>query len=282
MNGAKIADMSRRQVRLVLSTFLVAACLCWQADSSPAQSQQSDHQTGAQSAADRRPVVVELFTSEGCSSCPPADIFLKKLDTDQPIQGAQIIVLSEHVTYWDQEGWKDPNGSAALTERQSSYETALGEKDPFTPQIVVDGDREVTVQSFSHFGEVLRQARDEAKIPVQISDLSIDTDAPVLRAHIDTGENVTGHNAEVFLAVALSHVESQVLRGENGGRHLVHVAVVQKLTRIGKLSKGKSFADNVQLKLAPSDDPTNLRVVAFVQEPGPGKILGAALRKPGS
>lgn len=281
MNRAKIADMSPRHARLVLSIFLAASCLFWQADSSPAQGQQPDHETGGESAGDRRPVVVELFTSEGCSSCPPADVFLKKLDTDQPIQGAQIIVLSEHVTYWDQEGWKDPNGSAALTERQSSYETALGEKDPFTPQIVVDGDHEVTVQSFSHFGEVLRQARDEAKIPVHITELRIDG-APVLHAHIDTGENVTGHNAEVFLAVALGHVESQVLRGENGGRHLVHVAVVQKLTRIGKLSKGKTFTDDVQLKLAPSDDPTNLRVVAFVQEPGPGKILGAALRKPGS
>lgn len=267
--------MPSTSLRMPATVFvLISALACFQI-ASQAQSAAADHSAPA---ADAHPVVVELFTSEGCSSCPPADIFLQKLDKFQPVQGAQLIVLSEHVTYWDQEGWKDPNSSQALTDRQSSYESALGKKDPFTPQVIVDGDHELKLQTPpEQVKDALQQARDEAKIPVQISGVTVDSGDPsVLHAHVDTGENSTKHNAEVFVAIALSHVESQVLRGENGGRHLEHVAVVQRLTRIGKLSKGKSFVDDVQLKLSPTEDPKNLRVIAFVQESGPGKILGAA------
>jgi len=264
--------------RMPASAFVLISLLACLQAASQTPSSPSDHTTAAPPTADARPVVVELFTSEGCSSCPPADVFLEKLDKFQPVQGAQLIVLSEHVTYWDQEGWKDPNSSQALTDRQNSYESALGKKDPFTPQIIVDGDQELTLQSPPpHVKEILQQARDAAKISVQITGVAIDPSNPaVLRAHIDTGENSTKHNADVYIAVALGHVESQVLRGENGGHHLEHVAVVQKITRVGKLSKGKSFTDDVQLKLTPADDPKNLRVIAFVQESGPGEILGAA------
>lgn len=237
--------------------------------------------TTANQTATNVPVLIELFTSEGCSSCPPADILIKNLDMAQPIPGAQLIVLSEHVTYWDHDGWKDPNSSSALTDRQSSYETALGEKTLYTPQLIVDGTQQIRVGDAKQLLETLQKAAASPTIPVRIGDLTVDPANPsVLHARIETDINSEKHNADVYIAVALDHVESQVLRGENGGKHLIHVAVVQELTKVGKLPKGKSFAQDVQLKLRPGEDPKNIRLVALVQESGPGKVLGAALRKP--
>ena len=232
--------------------------------------------------ADVRPVLIELFTSEGCSSCPPADALVRKLDAGQPIPGAQLIVLSEHVTYWDHEGWKDPNSSAALTERQSAYEQALGRDTAFTPQIIVDGTEEIrNGNTPQQVEEVLQRAKTAPKVPIRIGEVIVNGGSPsVLRVHIETGENVAKHNADVYVAIAFDHVESEVLRGENGGRHLVHISVVQELRRIGKLPKGRTFAQDVELKLKPGTDPKNLRLMAFVQESSAGKVLGAALRKP--
>ncbi len=235
------------------------------------------------SSTETHPVLIELFTSEGCSSCPPADGLVQKLDTYQPIPGAQLIVLSEHVDYWDHDGWKDPNSSSQLTERQSAYVRNLGLSTPYTPQLIVDGTTEVHVNDPQQIQKVLRSAAAAPKVAVRIGDVSVDAGDPtVLRAHIDTDTNLEKHNADVFVAVALDHVESQVLHGENGGRRLTHVAVVQQLTKIGKLPKGKTFAEDVQLKLKPGTDPKNIRLIAFVQEGGPGRLLGAALRKPTS
>jgi hypothetical protein len=207
---------------------------------------------------------------------------IQKLDDFQPIPGAQLIVLSEHVTYWDHDGWKDPNSSPALTDRQSAYEGVLGEKSPFTPQIIVGGTQEIRIDDTQQqMVDVFQKAKATPKIPVRIGEVATDGGNPtVLRAHIETGDSFDNHNAEVYVAVALDRVESQVLRGENGGKHLVHVAVVQEITRIGKLPKGKNFAQDMQLKLKPGTDPKNVRLIAFVQESGPGKVLGAALRKP--
>ena len=226
------------------------------------------------------PVLVELFTSEGCSSCPPADVFVQRLDQLQPVANAQLIVLSEHVDYWDHDGWKDPNSSPALTDRQASYERALGLSTPYTPQIIVDGAREMRMADPQQIEKALQQAATTPKIAVRLEGVSVDHANPaVLRVHVVADANTDKHNADVYLTVALDHVDSQVLRGENRGRHMAHTAVVQQLVKIGKLEKGQEFAQDVQVKLNPGIGPDNLRVIAFVQIPGPGKLLGAALWK---
>ena len=232
------------------------------------------------SSTDGRPILIELFTSEGCSSCPPADALLLKLDTSQPIPGALLIVLSEHVDYWDHDGWKDPNSSAALTERQAAYVRALGLSTAYTPQIIVDGTSEIRANDPQQVEKVFHLVMAAPKVPVHIGEVSLNAVNPaVLSTRIETEGESNTHNADVYVAVALDRVESQILRGENGGRHLTHVAVVQQLTKIGKLSKRKNFDESIQLKLKPGTDPKNLRIVVFVQEPGPGRVFGAAMRK---
>ena len=224
------------------------------------------------------PVLVELFTSEGCSSCPPADKFLQDMDRLQPVPGARLIVLSEHVDYWNHDGWKDPFSSHLLTERQNSYAAHFGLSSPYTPQMIVDGSEELVGNSPQGAKPILEKALTSNKIEVRVS--SVTLDGTTLRARVDADalpEHGPSH-AEVFVVVALNHAESQVLAGENGGHRLTHVGVVRSLTMIGKVDAKKSFGADIRLPVNPSDDPANLRVIAFVQASGPGKVLGAALQ----
>src|SRR5271165_3208731 len=193
--------MSRRcSASSLVLAFLIFSLLFQAANAQAPQVQSAS--TAPTTSPDAHPVLVELFTSEGCSSCPPADVMIKTLDEFQPIPGAQLIVLSEHVTYWDHDGWKDPNSSQALTDRQSAYEAALGEKDVFTPQFVVDGNHEVLINHIDLMEDILKKAKDEPKIPIRIADVKLDSaDPTILRAHIDTDANSEKHNADVYIAV---------------------------------------------------------------------------------
>jgi hypothetical protein len=227
------------------------------------------------------PVLVELFTSEGCSTCPPADALLQELDQAPPVAGAQLIVLSEHVDYWNSIGWTDPYSSSFFSDRQNSYGSRFKLASVYTPEMVVDGaaefvggDRRLANQSFE-------KAREHEKIPVHISSVSWE-DASTLRAHVEAGPlpiSAGVRRAEVYLVAALDHAESQVLRGENKGRRLTHVAVVLSMTKIGTTEKGKGFAGDAHIKLDARRNLAQLRVVAFVQESGPGRVLGAAIER---
>lgn len=226
----------------------------------------------AQSAA-VTPVVVELFTSEGCSSCPPADALLRTLDSSQPVAGVQLIVLGEHVDYWDDLGWKDTYSAHAFTLRQQTYADRLRLASPYTPQMVVDGKFEFLGSDRDRANQAFAAARGLPKVAVRISALKVENGN--LRAHIET--DALPANTEVFIALALDHAQSQVLRGENGGHRLEHVAVVRNLTRVGKSGKKEAFSQDVSLPADSSDSP--YRLVAFVQEPNQGRILGAAVER---
>jgi hypothetical protein len=229
------------------------------------------------------PVLIELFTAEGCSSCPPADHFLAELDAAQPIPGARLIVLSEHVDYWDQQGWPDPYASKAFTERQVAYDRSLHVREPFTPQFIVDGAVDMRLSRRDRIGEQLRAAAAAAKIPVSIESISIGGGATPVISGVVRVEGVTADRpCELFVGVALDHADTQVLRGENRGQHLTHVAVLRDLVRVGAVAPGAASHQPFSLELRPGLDGLPLRVIAFVQRPGPGAVLGAAEQTTGT
>jgi hypothetical protein len=223
------------------------------------------------------PVVVELFTSEGCSSCPPADALLRQFDA-QPFPTAELIVLSEHVDYWNHIGWSDPYSSHAYSERQSAYGKHLHLDGVYTPQMIVDGTREFVGSNSRDADQAIAKASSVPKIAVRITDAKLEADT--LHARIEASPLPAGiRSADVLLVAALNRAESQVSAGENSGRRLTHVAVVRALKKAGTLSPGQSFTQEVVIKLEKHVDPADLRAIALVQEPGPGKILGAAQQR---
>lgn len=225
----------------------------------------------------RHVVVAELFTSEGCSSCPPADALLQRIAAESPVAGVEILALEEHVDYWDNLGWRDPFSSALFTRRQNDYEfrvTHLG--DVYTPQLVVDG-------AFAAVGSDVGAVRDSivkaAARPA--ANVRVDARAADGRAHIEIAVDASApierrKNADIVAAVVEDGLTTSVERGENHGRTLTHFAVVRSLTTVGSLpsaaTAGSAAAD---LPLARGWQPSRLRVVAFVQEKDSRRILGS-------
>jgi hypothetical protein len=220
------------------------------------------------------PVLVELFTSEGCSSCPPADALLSRLGKTQPVPGARIIVLEEHVDYWDNLGWKDPFSSAAATARQSEYGQAFGGEQVYTPQMVVDGHAEFVGSSESNALRAIRDASHAAKPAIQLDWGKDDT----LSIHIESLTNsAPRQNTQLFLAVAEDLLHSDVKHGENSGRALEHNGVVRHLLPLAKIpAAGTAFSTTVPVDAAREWNRSNLHAVVFVQNPRTRQVLAAA------
>ena len=215
-----------------------------------------------------RPVLLELFTSEGCSSCPPADRLLETLDRAQPIAGARIIVLSEHVDYWNRLGWTDPFSSALFTERQQEYVARLHLDGAYTPQLVVDGQKDVVGSDEPAVRAAIMQAESQAKASIVLKAQRAGT-----TANLEIDARGSGRGTRVYVALAEDHARSQVTRGENAGRNLSHVAVVRSLLLAGKSDEQGAFIKHLIMPLHSANAGT-LRIVVFLQDSG-SKIVGA-------
>jgi len=228
----------------------------------------------------RTPVVVELFTSEGCSSCPPADALLARL-AEEPLAGnVQLIALEEHVDYWNDLGWTDPFSSRDWTSRQYVYSGVLGNRNPYTPQMVVDGTVEFVGSHTQQARESILKAAGKTKTPVMLAQGStLGTGKGIFSAKVGKLEGSTkGDAAEVWLAVTETGLHSAVTRGENAGEDLHHAAVVRSMRKIGeaKAEGETSFAIDASVPLQKEWKRENLRAVLFVQEKKSRRILGAA------
>jgi hypothetical protein len=203
------------------------------------------------------PVLAELFTSEGCSSCPPADQLLQALDRTQPVAGARIIVLSEHVDYWDGLGWRDPFSSPLFTARQQRYARLLG-GEVYTPQMAIDGHELVLGNDPAAAQKAIARAARKPK-----AGLAVTAKRDGQEAVVTVSGDVRG---ELWLAAADETARSSVTKGENAGRALAHVAVVRTMVKAGKQRMAR-------LRVAPEAS----RVIAFVTEGTEVKAIAMVL-----
>ena len=221
----------------------------------------------------RTPILVELFTSEGCSSCPSADRLLAKLAVSQPIEGAEIIALEEHVDYWDRIGWKDPFSAADFTKRQYDYGNHFHLDSVYTPQAVVDGQREFIGSDERTAVSAISEAAAQQKARVDLHVASEDANQLHLNVSVDRLPNKRG-STQVLLAVAEDDLQVHVKSGENSGRKLVHHGVVRRLVSLGKTQDNSVFNTQVTVPLDRQWSRENLRLVAFVQSDSSRRILG--------
>ncbi|MHB8653444.1 MAG: DUF1223 domain-containing protein [Terriglobia bacterium] len=238
--------------------------------------------SGEIGAANRQAVVVELFTSEGCSSCPPADKVLTWLNDNQPLPGVEIIPLSEHVDYWNHLGWADPYSSASFTERQREYSQSL-RAGVYTPQMVVDGkvqflgsDRDEALEAISHASQM-------SKATIRIQPIAaLNSSAPNSVSFSVQAGNIPLIGAKekglVFLAITENNLQTNVAGGENSGRNLRYSAVVRELKMIGRLDArpDASFLARPTVRISREWKRNDLRAVVFIELQGSHKILGAA------
>ncbi|MGO9402747.1 MAG: DUF1223 domain-containing protein [Terriglobales bacterium] len=215
------------------------------------------------------PVVVELFTSEGCSSCPPADALLVKLSQQGAGNGTELVLLGEHVDYWNYIGWTDRFSSKQFSERQSEYGRALS-ANVYTPEMVVDGSTQFVGSDASEARNSIAAAAKEAK-PAQVT-LRWESNN---RLHVSVQSPAQEHS-NVLLATTEDGLSTSVEAGENGGRTLHHAAVVRQLRDLGRSDKG-AFEANVDVAPHADWNAAKLKIAVLVQDQATMKILGAAM-----
>ncbi len=219
-------------------------------------------------------VVVELFTSQGCMTCPPADRLLASLPE---ASGGKVVPLSFHVDFWNSLGWKDPFSSGAWTARQNAYARALRIAQVYTPQAVVDGRSEMVGSDANRLRSsiAVAAARPAGRIALE---LEPSADRVAVRARVDLPEALRGKKLDLMLALFETGLVTAVGKGENGGKTLHNDYVVRSLKKAGRVS-GKDAAEaslSTDFSLEKEWDRSHLGVAAFLQDPGSLEIHGAS------
>jgi hypothetical protein len=228
------------------------------------------------------PVLVELFTSEGCSSCPPADELLSRLEQTQPIAGAEVIALSEHVDYWNHLGWTDPYSSAEFSKRQNDYASTFENDEVYTPQMIVDGRTQLVGSNSNAARDAITSAARDPKAKVTVTAAPDDESASSITLAVRVqalAEVSKDDSADVLLAITESGLRSNVSSGENAGRRLTHSAVVRRLSTLGEIDSEKSVTFTAQpvLQIDKTWKRDSLKAVVFVQKRTSRRVLGAAV-----
>lgn len=227
--------------------------------------------------AEQNGVLLELFTSEGCSSCPPADRQLAQLAAGGAQDGAKLIALEWHVDYWNYLGWADPFSAASYTARQQGYAQALAAAGGrvYTPQLVIDGRFELIGSNGQRAREVIAQQAQSANANKKAR-LTLAQKGEQLSIAIAPPAEGAVQPGELWLAVTESGLTTAVLRGENAGQKLAHGPVVRAMRKLANVQT-IPFQTTVQLELKPGWRVQNLHAVALLQQPGAGgPVLGAA------
>jgi hypothetical protein len=217
------------------------------------------------------PVVVELFTSQGCSSCPPADALLRELARDASLRG-RVIPLAYHVDYWNRLGWSDPFSSADWSRRQMFYVRQLRADSAYTPQAVVGGREQFVGSNRAQLDAAL--ARASAQPPAGALRVTQATNGNALNVSVHADVAQSG-KWDVMVAVVEDELTTRVAAGENGGRTFTEDAVVRKLERAGSVAVG-GFDKMLTIPLEPAWKRDRVHVVAFLQDHATLAIGGAA------
>jgi hypothetical protein len=253
-------------VRCVQLAFLIAAAPIWLALAASTQQPEAaanDH---------RQPVLVELFTSEGCSDCPPADALLAKLDKTQFVPGVEAIVLSEHVTYWNRLGWHDPFSFDAMTERQRQYVARFALDSSYTPQVVVDGAAQVVGNDTEAVTAAVARASSKTKADLAIANARWEEGAVQFSVHGTARAGTT-----LVAVVAEDATRSEVARGENAGRTLHHVAVVRVLKEFdAHVSDGRTLRLTAQTLSRQGQAAGPVRLIVFLADRKTGYVTAVA------
>jgi hypothetical protein len=230
----------------------------------------------ATSAWAQKAVLVELFTSEGCSSCPPADALLSKVNGSQTSGGQLVVGISEHVTYWNSLGWSDPYSSPAYTERQNAYSERFHLEGAYTPQMVINGAEQIVGSDRAALLHAVE--KEDAEIPrMSLRIVSLSAAANTLTVNLATSGDVPKQGVDLMAVLADDSDRSNVLRGENSGRLLAHVAVARSITRVAKVKTAGDLT--VQIPIPASFQATQgHHLILFAQTPGNGRVLGTDIK----